>query len=83
MGRTKTQRETRDFLMALVIKTHQKNNKKHRNFFGRDQNLSIYFGGGPVFFIFYSLNFFFLGNVGGGGGGGGPWPQPVPPSLRL
>jgi hypothetical protein len=31
------------------------------------------------FFFFYSLNFFFfLGN-----GGGGPWPQPVPPSLRL
>jgi hypothetical protein len=28
MGRTKTQRETKDFLMALVIKTHQ--NKKEK-----------------------------------------------------
>jgi hypothetical protein len=57
MGRTKIQRETRDFLMALVIKTHQNNNnKKHINFFGRDRDLSIYFGGGPVFFFLF---FFF------------------------
>jgi hypothetical protein len=35
MGRTKTQREIRDFLMALVIKTHQNNNnKKHKFFWG-------------------------------------------------
>jgi hypothetical protein len=35
MGKTKTQRETRDFSMTLVIKTHQNNNnKKYINFFG-------------------------------------------------
>jgi hypothetical protein len=34
MSRTKTQRETRDFSIALIIKTHQNNNKKKsRNFF--------------------------------------------------
>jgi hypothetical protein len=56
MGRTKTQRETRDFLMTLVIKTHQNyNNKKHKKKkMGRDRDLSIYFGGGPVFFFFFT-----------------------------
>jgi hypothetical protein len=28
MGKTKTQKETRDFPMILVIKTRQNNNKK-------------------------------------------------------
>jgi hypothetical protein len=52
MGRTKIQREFRDFSMALVIKTHQNNNnKKHRNFVERDRNLSIYFGGPVLFFL--------------------------------
>jgi hypothetical protein len=70
--------------MALVMKTHQNNNKEHKNFVGRDRDLSIYFGGGPVFFIFifYSLNFF-LGNGGGGGGTMAPASPgpPFPPSL--
>ena len=35
MGRTKTQRETWDFSITLVIKTHQNNNKKHINFVGK------------------------------------------------
>jgi hypothetical protein len=35
MGKTKTQREARDFSMALVIKTHQNNNNnKPINFVG-------------------------------------------------
>jgi hypothetical protein len=55
MGRTKTQRETKDLSMALVIKIHQNNNKKHMNFFGRNRDLSIYFGGGPVLLLFFLL----------------------------
>ena len=45
MDRTKIQRETRDFSMALIIKTHQNNNKKTEKK-GRYQDLSIYLGGG-------------------------------------
>jgi hypothetical protein len=83
MGRTKTQKETRDFLMTVVIKTHQNNNKKHINFFGKGPGPIIFFfgGGGGTSIIFYLLFFFFEEM---GGGGGGPWPQPVsPPSGRL
>jgi hypothetical protein len=29
MGRTKSQRETKDFSIALAIKTYQNNNKKN------------------------------------------------------
>jgi hypothetical protein len=69
--------------MTLVIKIHQNNNKKHINFFGRDRDLSIYFGRGAEFLLllfftpFFFFFFFFLRKWGG------PWPQPVPPSLRL
>jgi hypothetical protein len=53
MGRAKTQRETRDFSMTLVTKSHQNNNnKKHINFFGERP--------GPI-------NLFFFGGGGGGG----------------
>jgi hypothetical protein len=57
MDRTKTQREIRDFSMALVIKTHQNNNKKHINFFREGPEPINLFWEGPVLFIylFYSL----------------------------
>jgi hypothetical protein len=82
MDRTKTQREARYFLMALVIKPHQNNNnKKHRNIFGEGQgpiNFFFFFWGGggggvlgePVllfFFFFNSLKKLFEEM-------GGPWP---------
>jgi hypothetical protein len=73
-GKTKNQRETRDFSMALVIKTHQNNNKKHIIFFGNGLgpiNLFILFwGGGAVlfFYFFLLLKKSFRGNEGGGGG---------------
>jgi hypothetical protein len=66
LGRTKTQRETRNFSMTLVIKTyqnktHQNNNKKHINFFGNGPRPNnFFFGGGGgggkyYFYFFYSL----------------------------
>jgi lysophospholipid acyltransferase (LPLAT)-like uncharacterized protein len=52
MGRTKTQRETRDFSIAFVIKTHQnKNNKKHTQKFGEGPGLINLFWGGPVILL--------------------------------
>jgi hypothetical protein len=78
----KLKRETRDFLMALIIKksikiTTTKNTKK---ILGRDRDLSIYFGGTNIIIIFfYCLKKLFEKMEGG------PWPQPVPPlppSLR-
>jgi hypothetical protein len=56
MGRTKTQRKTRDFSMTLVIKTHQNNNKKHRNFFEeRPGPINLFWEGTSIIIIFYSL----------------------------
>ena len=59
MGRTKTQRETRDFSMALVIKTHQNNNKKHKKkkkkFREGPRPINLFCGGGPVLFIYFFL----------------------------
>jgi hypothetical protein len=77
MGRTKTQKETRDFSMTLIIKTHQNNNKIHINFFGWDRDLSIHFGGGGtgiIFIFFYSFKKLFEEM------GGEPWPQLFSPS---
>jgi hypothetical protein len=83
MGITKTQRETRDFSMTSVIKTHknkthQNNNKKYRNFFGRDRTYQFILGG-PIYiyiyiYIFYSLKKLFE-EIGGGGGGESPPPS--------
>jgi hypothetical protein len=76
MGRTKTQRETRDFSMALVIKPI-KITTKNTNFFregSRPINLFFLGGGGGetnIIFCFLLINFFFEEM---GGGGGGPWP---------
>jgi hypothetical protein len=84
MGKTKTQRETRDFSMALVIKTnqnktHQNNNKKHINYFGEGLgpiNLFWGEGGTNIIIIIYSLKNLFEEM------GEGPWPQPIPsPSI--
>jgi hypothetical protein len=89
MGITKTQRETRDFSMASVIKTHknkthQNNNKKYRNFFGRDRTYQFILGGTNIYiyiFLFYSLKKLFE-EIGGGGGGGGAVRPLLPPSLE-
>jgi hypothetical protein len=53
MGRTKTQRETRDFSMALVIKTHQNNNKKHKKIFGEGPRPINLFWGDQYYFLFF------------------------------
>jgi hypothetical protein len=71
MGRIKTQRETRNFSIALVIKTIKITTKKaHKIFLGRDRDLSIYFGGGGgdqyyYYYYFYSLKKLFE-EMGGG-----------------
>jgi hypothetical protein len=60
MGRTKTQRETRKFSMAFVIKTHQNNNnKKHINFFGEEPSpINLFWGGGDqYFFLLFKKSF--------------------------
>jgi hypothetical protein len=68
MDRTKTQRETVDFSMTLVIKTHQNNNnKKHINFFWGGTGIYQFILGGTsiIFYFFYSFNFFIFEKIGG------------------
>jgi hypothetical protein len=86
MGKTKTQRETRDFSMALVIKTnqnktHQNNNdKKHKLFWEGTGTYQFILGEGGtniIIIIIYSLKNLFEEM------GEGPWPQPIPLSLHL
>jgi hypothetical protein len=63
---TKTQRETRDFSIALVIKTHQNkihknNNKKHINIFGeRPRPINLFWRETSIIIIILLLkkNFF-------------------------
>ena len=45
--------------MALVIQTHQNNNKKHINFFGEGLDLSIYSGVWPVLLLLLLLLLFY------------------------
>jgi hypothetical protein len=53
MGRTKAQRETRDFSMALVINTIKITITTNTQIFlERDQDLLIYFCGGSITFYF-------------------------------
>jgi hypothetical protein len=59
---TKTQRETRDFSMALVIKTHQNkihknnNNKKHINIYGeRSRPINLFWRETSIIILFYFL----------------------------
>ena len=65
--------------MALVIKTHQNNKKKNRNFFGEGPGPINLFWGKPVLFIFYSLKKLFEEM----GEDHGPSRSPLPPSLRI
>ena len=56
MGRTKTQIETRDFLMALIIKTQQNNNKKTHKFFLRGTGTyQFILGGTNIIYLFFLL----------------------------
>jgi hypothetical protein len=83
MGRIKTQRETRDFSMVLVIKTYQNNNKKHRNFFGEGPDLSIYFGGGGGGSVLFFIFFYYLKNLFEEMVGGTIAPAGPPPSVSV
>jgi hypothetical protein len=86
MGRTKTQRETRDFSMALVIKPI-KITTKNTNFFREGSRpINLFWGGGggrPIlFFVFYSLISFLRKWERGGGGTMALAGPPLPPSLH-